>query len=297
MVSDGLALNVCRPRQTTRPGCSRVRQGRTRVPAFASPVLAGRHHPPPRKLVGRSVGVVRFRGIEMVAATASRFGQPRSGAERAPRRRLSPPQLAAAADEVSAAIVELFGAQWPRISRFSRHRRFMTGSCWPWAPQRAGGRRRSRQRRAGHRGYRRVGVGSGGARRRLGLHRNPATALRLHVSRFMTATSHPHHLGYVFRPVHARAVSAVDRHPQPDSMTNRSPKALAIFTPRSCSKSRPAMTLWCWGFCGASVATPPSGKPAGRRRAESISSRLRAAGQSQQPKRGISPVSVCSRSA
>ncbi len=65
-----------------------------------------------------------------------------------------------------------------------------------------------------------------------------------------------------FRPVHARAVSAVDRHPQPDLRLIRSPKAPVIFTPRSCSKSRPAMTLWCWAF-SVGVGRHPGNAPSG----------------------------------
>lgn len=100
---------------------SRVRQrGRTRrIPNSRRSVLVGRYHPLPR---GWSEGryVVRFRGARDGGGNRFRFGQPRSGAERGHRGGGYPHHTVyAAADEVSAAIAELFGAHGQEFQALS----------------------------------------------------------------------------------------------------------------------------------------------------------------------------------
>lgn len=101
---------------------SRVRQrGRTRrIPNSRRSVLVGRYHPLPR---GWSEGryVVRFAVPEMVAATASDLASLGAALSEATAAAAIPTTqvLAAAADEVSAAIAELFGAHGQEFQALS----------------------------------------------------------------------------------------------------------------------------------------------------------------------------------
>lgn len=101
---------------------SRVRQrGRTRrIPNSRRSVLVGRYHPLPR---GWSEGryVVRFRGARDGGGNRFRFGQPRAALSEATAAAAIPTTqvLAAAADEVSAAIAELFGAHGQEFQALS----------------------------------------------------------------------------------------------------------------------------------------------------------------------------------